>query len=195
MELAALPDRQLEMQEVLADPAVIPDTYRWLALALVVVVVLILFALAVRRLRATAPAAVDEVRESILTTDLLQQQLASLWERWFGRRQAGDPFLSLAGEEETRRRIRLAYQHLLAAATAIGQGRRPGATPTEYQAELQLPAAEAAQRLSALTAAYHQARYAPDPPTPEEAASAQQAWQQIEQQMAAQQPTAASAPQ
>ena len=184
MELARLPEQQPGLEQALADPTVIPDTYRWLALALFVAGLVLIFALAVRRLRVTPAVMVDEVRESILTTDLLQEQLADLWNRWFGRRPGQtDPFLSLTGEEESRRRIRAAYQQLLALATTRGQSRRPGATPTEYQAELHLPAAETAQQLTALTAAYHQARYAPDAPTAEAAANAQVAWEQLQQQM------------
>lgn len=189
MELARLPEQELGLEQVMADPSVIPDAYRWMALALFVVGVLIVLALAVRRLRTTAATEIDEVRESILTTDLLQEQLASLWARWFGRRSGQrDPFLSLAGETETRRQIRAAYQQLLATATTLGQSRRPSATPTEYRAELQLPVAEAAPRLAALTAAYHHARYAPDAPTATTAAAAQEAWQQIQEQMAPQPP-------
>lgn len=187
MELAGLPEQAPALEQALTDPTVIPDTYRWLALALFVIVVLIILALAVRRLRTTAATEIDEVRESILTTDLLQEQLASLWDRWFGRRSGQpDPFLSLTGETDTRRQIRAAYQQLLATAMALGQGRRPGATPTEYRAELQLPSAEAAPELATLTAAYHQARYAPDAPTATTAAAAQAAWQQIQTQMAPQ---------
>ena len=188
MELARLPEAPPPMEQVIADPAVLPDSYRWLALALFVLGVLVVLAIAVRRLRATPAAEIDEVRESILSADLLQAQLASLWERWFGRRSGeGDPFLSLAGEEDARRRIRTAYQQLLAAATTVGQGRRPGATPTEYQTELRLPGAAAPQPLAALTAAYHHARYAADAPTGEVAAAAQAAWQELENEINAQQ--------
>ncbi|MBX3014013.1 MAG: DUF4129 domain-containing protein [Caldilineaceae bacterium] len=184
MELAGLPEDAPTMQEVVTNPTVIPDSYRWLALAVFVLVVLVLFALAVRRLRTTPATAVDEVRESILTADLLQDQLASLWERWFGRRQGeADPFLSLAGEEEARRRVRTLYQQLLARATALGQGRRPAATPTEYQHAVQLPATDVAAPLAALTTAYHQARYAPDAPTAHVVAAAQAAWATIESQI------------
>lgn len=184
MELMRLPEAQPEFEQVLADPTVIPDSYRWLALAIFVIAVLLLLALAVRRLRATPVAEVDEVRESILTADLLQEQLASLWERWFGRWQGqADPFLSLTGEDDARRRIRAAYQQLLATATTLGQGRRPGATPTEYQTELRLPGAATPQPLAALTAAYHQARYAPDTPTGATVAAAQAAWQQLQTQI------------
>lgn len=187
MELVRLPEAPPQMEQVVADPTVIPDSYRWLALALFVAGMLLVLAVAVRRLRATPATEVDEVRESILTTDLLQAQLAGLWERWFGRRQSQvDPFLSLAGEEDARRRIRAAYQQLLATATTLGQGRRPGATPTEYQTELRLPGA-APQPIAALTAAYHQARYAPDPPTGEAAAAAQAAWQELQNEINAQQ--------
>lgn len=188
MELIRLPEAPPALDEVVANPTVIPDSYRWMALALFVAGMLLIFALAVRRLRTAAATEVEEVRESILTTDLLKEQLSSLWERWFGRRPGEqDPFLSLAGEEEMRRRIRTAYQQLLAKATELGQGRRPGATPSEYQTELELPVAEAVPQLAALTAAYHHARYAPDLPTAEAAADAQAAWEQIQAGLTAQQ--------
>lgn len=184
MELARLPEAPPQLQQALADPTVIPDSYRWIALAIFVLVVLLMLAIAVRRLRPTPAIEIDEVRESILTTDLLQAQLAGLWDRWFGRRAAAtDPFLSLTGEEDTRQRIRAAYQQLLATATTLGQGRRPSATPTEYQAEIKLPVGTTAQPLAALTAAYQQARYAPTAPTGEVAAAAQAAWQELQAQM------------
>jgi len=193
MEFARMPESGPALEEVIANPTVIPDLYRWIALGIFAVIVLLLFALAVRRLRATPAAEIDETRESILTTDLLQAQLGNLWNRLFGRRQGQqDIYLSLDGEAETRQRIRAAYQQLLAAATTLGQARRPGATPTEYQSELQLPSGEVTTPLAALTAAYHQARYATEPPTPAEAAAAQQAWQQIQDEIQAQQTAAPS---
>jgi Domain of unknown function (DUF4129) len=187
MELVNLPEAPPALDEVIANPTVIPDSYRWMALALFALGMLLIFALAVRRLRTAAATEVEEVRESILTSDLLKAQLSSLWERWFGQRQGEQaPFLSLAGEEEMRRRVRTAYQQLLATATELGQGRRPGATPSEYEAELHLPVAEATPQLAALTAAYHHARYAPDSPTAEAAEKAQAAWEQIQKQMSTQ---------
>ncbi|HMN26846.1 MAG TPA: hypothetical protein PKE45_01735, partial [Caldilineaceae bacterium] len=106
------------------DAAAIPDVYRWLALALFVVAVAVIFALVLRKLRSAPADTLDETRESILSAGLLQDQLAKLWQKWFGR-LAGErsPFLSLDEESETRRIIRQAYQGLLARAVQP-RGRR-----------------------------------------------------------------------
>ncbi|MEZ4673665.1 MAG: DUF4129 domain-containing protein [Caldilineaceae bacterium] len=178
-----------QMEQVAEGAAPLPDSYRWMALAVVMAVVLIAFALAVRRLRTTPAAVEDETRESILTTDLLQEQLSDLWNRWFGRRRSPqDPFLSLAGESETRRRIRAVYQQLLTAAATVGAARTPAETPDEYAHHLpqqwasgqdQDARAGEANALATITAAYHQARYAPDAPDVAQSEAAQMAWNRL----------------
>jgi hypothetical protein len=160
--------------------AAIPDAYRWLALALVVLAVLLIFALVLRRMRALQSEEIDEVRESILSAGLLQDQLAALWRKLFGRTQPGQPFLALDGEPESRRLIRAAYQQLLAAASAIGRGRLHDQTPVEYGQGLTAQVAETTDPLTTLTQHYNQARYAPDAPSPSAAESAQQAWAQVQ---------------
>ncbi len=183
-----------QMEQVAEGTAALPDSYRWLGLAVVVAVILLAFALAVRRLRTTATATEDEIRESILTVDLLQEQLGDLWNRWFKRgRSPRDPFLSLVGESAARQQIRALYQQLLAGAAALGGARTPAETPVEYQQQLPrtwdepLTPDEAAA-LATLTAAYHQARYAPDAPDSEQVAGARAAWEQLRRRL--QPPTA-----
>src|SRR5262249_31068339 len=114
-------------------PPVVPDSYRWFALALLVLAILMVSALILRKVRSAAEESIDETRESILTTTLLQDQLAKLWNMWFGG-LAGklSPFLSLSGEVETRRIIRQAYQGLLARTSALGHARLRGQTPSEF---------------------------------------------------------------
>jgi hypothetical protein len=160
--------------------AAMPDAYRWLALAIFLVAVVVIFALVLRKMRAGTSEALDETRESILSTDLLQDQLAKLWQKWFGGLGRWPRFLSLEGEAETRRIIRGAYQGLLAAATARGQSHRREQTPTEYQNELVTNLAESDEALAAMTRRYNQARYGPEPPSPGEASEAEQAWQAVQ---------------
>lgn len=171
-----------QMEEIVAGTEPVPDTYRWIALAVIAGIVLIAFALAVRRLRTTPATVEDETRESIFTVDLLQEQLGSLWDRWFKRRQqAGDPFLSLEGEPDMRRRIRALYQQLLAGAAGVGTPRTPAETPQEYRTHLADDWQADADALETLTAAYHRARYAPEPPNAADGDAAQAAWQRLAQ--------------
>lgn len=189
--LALLQGLELLQQQEMAEPtpppdmndlavAAMPDAYRWLALAIFLVAVLLIFALVLRKMQAGASEAIDETRESILATGLLQDQLAKLWQKWFGRLGRWPRFLSLEGEAETRRIVRSAYQGLLAAATALGQSHRREQTPTEYQHELVTKLAESDEALAAMTRRYNQARYGPEPPSTGEASEAEQAWQEVQ---------------
>jgi hypothetical protein len=169
----------------------IPDVYRWLALAIFILAILVIFALVLRRLNASTEEQVDEVRESILTTDLLQDQLAKLWQKWFGGLAARlPPYLSLDGEADTRQRIRRAYQNLLAAATALGRPRGRGQTPAEYGSALGQGLVEDASALHTMTVRYNHARYAPEPPSTAAAGEAAYAWESIHQQLIAREQSA-----
>lgn len=164
--------------------ATVPDVYRWIALGVFILVVIVIFALVLRRLRAAQNEEFDEERESILSADLLQDQLARLFQKLFGRLRsasAQNPFLSLADEHDTRRMIRNAYQNFLAAAVDLGQARSQSQTPREYQQQVAQELPEAASLLATLTEHYDYARYAIEPPTPEAAIAAQQAWTQTQQ--------------
>jgi hypothetical protein len=135
-------------------------------------------------LRAAQSEELDEERESILSAGLLQDQLAKLFQKLFGRLRsaaAQNPFLSLADEHDTRRVIRNAYQNFLAAATDLGQARNRSQTPREYQQQLAEELPEAASLLATLTEHYDYARYGVEPPAPEVATAAQQAWAQTQQ--------------
>ena len=168
------------MQEVAQGNATLPDTYRWIGLAIVVGLIIIAFALALRRLQTESATDEDETRESILTTDLLQDQLSGLWNRFFGRQhRAHDPFLSLDGESDARRRIRTIYQQLLAGAATAGVARAPAETPIEYAEHLRQRWQEEKEALATVTAAYHQARYAPDEPDAEQNEAVTSAWRAL----------------
>jgi hypothetical protein len=162
--------------------ASIPDLYRWLAVAVFVVAVAAIFALVLRKLRSAPAETLDETRESILTAGLLQDQLAKLWQKWFGRLAGqSSPFLSLDGETETRRTIRQAYQGLLARAAALGHGRLLGQTPSEFGVDLADRLTTAAEPLHLMADHYNLARYGPEPPSTEEAEAVRQAWAAVQQ--------------
>lgn len=162
-------------------PEAIPDAYRWIALAVFVLAILVIFALTLRKFRSAPGEIIDEERESILSAGLLQDQLSSLWRKWFGRLAGALPrFFALDGEIETRRTIRAAYQQLLTTAGAAGETRRPGQTPVEYEHQLEGKYIDVAAPLLAMTERYNVARYAPDPPSRAEADEAANAWRQVQ---------------
>ena len=171
-------------EAALADPAVIPDPFRWAGLLAFVILLLLAFALAMHRLRRPAPQAVDETRESILSMDLLGDQLASLLGRWRDRlRGQGSlsPFLSLDGEAGTRRVIRRIYQELLARSSALGAPRERSQTPAAFGRHLASGLLrEQSAAVQAITTAYEVARYAAESPADRIAQAAQGEWTQIE---------------
>ena len=163
--------------------ATLPDSYRWVGLIIFLALVAIIFALVVRRLRMGREVESDEVRESILSSDLLQDQLAKLWNRLWGNRAAAgelDPYLSLEGEADTRRTIRQLYQKLLTAAGQRGLGRQKAETPREYRRNLATATANLDEPLEKITERYNHARYAPEPPDIASARDAEQSWSSIE---------------
>ncbi len=170
-------------EAALADPAVVPDPFRWAALAILAAVLLLAFALALRRLRRAEPSTVDETRESILSADLLGDQLAGLLGRWRGRFRRADlsPFLSLDDEAASRRAIRRVYQELLAHTSARGAPRARSQTPAAYGDHLAGSLLrDQGGALKAVTAAYELARYAAEPPADELPATVQAEWARIE---------------
>ncbi|MEM7128791.1 MAG: DUF4129 domain-containing protein [Chloroflexota bacterium] len=135
-ELQETPEAPLE--EPLTEPEPVPDSFRWMALGILTTIILLIFALVLRRMQGSDVEETDEIRESILSSDLLQEQLSSFWDRLMGRFRTQDtdnPFLALDGEE-TRQRIRAVYQRLLATADELGQPRHPHLTPQEYRGTL-----------------------------------------------------------
>lgn len=176
--------QDMPQQEPIANTvATMPDAYRWVALLLFLLAVAFVFALVVRRLRAAAALESDEERESILSGDLLQDQLARLWQRLWGSRsaeEAWDPYLSLEGEVDSRRRIRALYQRLLSVSGRKGVTHQRGQTPREYQGALTSELRTLDDPLQQITEHYNHARYAPDPPAAERAAQAEAEWQSIE---------------
>jgi hypothetical protein len=167
-------------------PPATVESLRWLGFAALLIVIAIAFALALRYFGSRHGEETDETRELIFSSDLLQEQLASLWRKWrqrFSGRAAGkaDPYLSLAGEMENRRLIRAIYQAMLAAATAQGHGRVQAQTPVEYQAALTARFPTGGAALATITAGYMQARYGLDPPPASQVEAVQRAWDALQE--------------
>lgn len=166
----------------------VPEPYRWVALLAIAVGVFVLFMLVLRQLRGRPQADVDDLRESVLTANLLQGQLAELWARLRSRfgpaPQQPDPFLSLEGETDTRRLIRLLFQRLLTAAQMRDAARRQGETPHNFGRRLSGQPQFDGAPVQTIASAYTQARYGREPPSQETAESVQRAWQQVETDLA-----------
>ncbi|UCC64156.1 MAG: DUF4129 domain-containing protein [Anaerolineae bacterium] len=174
-------------QESLSIIERVPEGLRWIVLALLLLAIGFLFARALRRLLAGEgeEGGIEEVRELILSRNLLRQQLARLWRDWLNwlRRQphpAFSPFLSLEGEPPTRRAVRAVYQALLAAARERGLPRMRHQTPAEYRHGLEAGLPTEGDALAVITEGYMQARYDAEPPAVEQARRVLQAWEQLE---------------
>jgi hypothetical protein len=164
----------------------LPGELRWVALAILIALVSLAFGLALRRIvMKPRRGGIEESRESVLSRDLLQDQLSELWQSLLGRlrRRAGtrfDPFLSLEGEPQTRRIVRSVYQALLASAQERGQPRARSQTPIEYRRKLEEEWPVGHEELDTITGAYVRARYALAPPTLEQAQRVTRAWEQLQ---------------
>lgn len=181
-ELSRQPQTQLS-------PEVI-ESLRWLWFVLLILGVCAAIVIALRLMNFGDSEDEDESRESIFTTDMLQDQLAALWQGWLQRLRRPphpeqDPYLSLAGETENRRAIRGFYQSLLALAGARGHTRRPAQTPLNYGADLKATYPPDEDAWQTLTEAYMDARYAAQPPSDQQVEDARDAWARLSSRLAA----------
>jgi MFS family permease len=181
---------ELTRQPALEMPPLAEETLRWLTLAGIGIVLLIIFALALRYFRNDADDDLDETRETVFSSDLLQEQLAALWNSLLQRLRrspgaAGSRFLSLDGEAESRAAIRALYQAVLDRATTAGYGRAPGQTPYEYKARLMEMVGGVGQAWTTITEIYVAARYGRSAPPHERVEQMQTAWTEVETTLAA----------
>jgi hypothetical protein len=165
----------------------LPEAVRWVALGVTLLLIGLAFAWALRRmLDATRNRqGIEETRETVLSRELLQEQLSTLWRAFLGRMRRAPqavfgPYLPLEGEPDSRRSIRAVYQALLAAAKARGLERERSHTPVIYAQELAGDWPEGREPLETITSGYVQARYGHQPPTAGQAEVVQTAWEQLQ---------------
>ena len=162
-------------------PAALVEPLRWGIILAVLVAAAVIFALALRFLRMTEAAEVDETRESILSRSLLGEQLRALLARLrtgtTGGAAAG--FLALDGEEPDRRQIRAAYQSFLAAMVARKQPRPPGASPAIYATQLTELTVEQRAALHTATETYVRVRYGAATPSADEVVRSDSALREV----------------
>lgn len=151
-----------------------------LEITLLVVVIVIGFWLVLRSLKrfraSQEEAGVDEVHESVWSTDLALQQLRSLLGglgRHRGQR-AQQPFDIDAEPVD----VRDAYRHLLVLGEREGQPRRPNESANDYLSRLRLAWATSGEPLDDLTVRYLAARYA-EHSSDEDVTHARRDWRQL----------------
>ncbi|NLD73141.1 MAG: DUF4129 domain-containing protein [Chloroflexi bacterium] len=150
---------------------------RIIGITVLVVGIALLFYMAYRRRKKRNGTRASDERESVLSGDLLTQQLRDFLAS-LRRKPAISPFVPLSGEDP-RLVVRRLYQSMLRRMSSLGHARAPEVTPRAYARRLEdvLPGED--QAVSTLTEAYMVARYAPEPPTPEQVTNANRAWERI----------------
>lgn len=145
-------------------------------------VIALLFYLAVRKRETRLPVVDDEVvetRETILSMDLIQEQLQGLLDG-LRRRRRESLFAALGPPGDPRRRIREMYQQVLAQAIRLGTPREKGQTPQAYGTTLSGLCPEEESSIHTLTQAYVAARYGTEPPTESQVQAASSATERIQ---------------
>ena len=162
----ALATAQAAAPATAAAPSAVFEAAGWVvAVAIVVGLILMVFWLRLRSEALARTEMAEEVRESILSGDLLWRQLQNLFGGRSGRgAKKPSAYLPLGGEANAARmRIRRAYQAALQWAYGRGRVRAPAETPRAFARTLEeLSSNSEASR--ALTEAYHPARYGAEEP-------------------------------
>jgi len=172
-------DAAVELVDQILNSPVVKAGSRGLSMFVVFGIIAVLIWVAVRRLIKLPAQELDETRESIISGELLLNQLRQLFARQ-QRKAALPPYLALTGApDDPRRLIRRAYQSMLEWAGSRGIPRPAGHTPRRYAETLAQATPSAQNALATLTEAYTQARYADEPPALEEAREAEEALEQI----------------
>ncbi|MGH2523018.1 MAG: DUF4129 domain-containing protein [Anaerolineales bacterium] len=168
--------------EAFLNSAVVKFSSRTLVVLVILGVAAALFWLAVRRFLALPPQEVDETRESIISRELIWNQLRGLFarKRSTGPTPPAPPYLALTGPpNDPRLMVRRAYQGMLEWARQHGLPRPAGQTPGAYAEALVQLSPQLEEAITVLTRAYVRARYAAEAPSLEEAQRAEAAAAQL----------------
>jgi hypothetical protein len=147
------------------------------AVLLVAGALMLAFALVFRRFKTSVEEDAPEVRESIISVELLRAQLRQLFER-ARPAPAPPPFAAVTGDDPSAQ-IRRTYQAMLAWAAGQGLARAPGATPREHLEAVSRARPEHGAALGVITAAYLRARYGAEPVAPSLAQQVAEAWEGV----------------
>jgi hypothetical protein len=132
-----------------------------------------------RERRARESDEIIETRETVLSVDLLREQLRGLWDalRRVGRESF---FVDLGPESDPRRAVREMYQHVMDLAIKRDLPRQKQQTPATYSPTLASLCPEEHTSVEELTQIYAVARYGMVPPTEAQVRSAREAFARIE---------------
>jgi hypothetical protein len=120
-----------------------------------------------------------ETRETVLSADLLREQLRGLWDAL--RRVGREPFfVDLGTEGDPRRAVREMYQRVMGLAIRRDLPRQKQQTPATYSPTLASLCPEERASVEELTRVYAVARYGTVPPTEAQVQSAREAFTRIE---------------
>lgn len=170
-----------DIVELFAENPTLATGRQGLFFVLLVIVVGLALWWSVRRLGALSRKDSDEVRDSIATRELVLAQLRALFSRRAPAGPAADPYLALSGsDDDPRLMVRRAYQAMLEWARTAAQGRGAGQTPSTYAEALARALPRGRSAIHTLTMAYERARYGAEPPSLDEARTAQGALNELQ---------------
>lgn len=107
-----------------------------------------------------------------------RQALAETWQNFRRAPLPPLPFFNLR-RASARDQIFYYYLSTLRRAEQLGAGRRPAQTPDEYEPQLEQTVEEARAEALALTEAFDQARYSPEPVEKEKAQATKEIWERV----------------
>jgi hypothetical protein len=122
---------------------------------------------------------VIETRETVLSAELLKEQLRGLWDA-LRRNRRQSFFVDLGSADDPRRAIREMYQRVMGLAIKRDLPRQKEQTPAAYSPTLASLCPEERASVDELTEAYAVARYGTVPPTETQVQAARQAFARIE---------------
>jgi len=178
--------QQLQPKLAILSPALVTFLKAVVVIAILALVLFLLMRTLGRR-RVLGAGGVEEMRESIWSSEEFLRGLRRLFQRLldrlFGRRPVARPsYLSLLEKGEAYRAslsIRQIYARLLAWAAQHGLPRRPEETPYEYLTDLRRALPEATPDLRTITEAYVQVRYGDLPASAAELSAVRKSWERV----------------
>jgi hypothetical protein len=172
------------MEDLARESAEIPPIFTTIMQIVLILglfgVIALVFYIAARRQerRVLKPDEIVETRESVLSSELLQEQLKGFFD---GLRRLRKPpvFAELGPPGDPRRAVREMYQEVLAQAIRLDTPRKKEQTPETYGSTLIDLCSGQEAAIRTLTRVYVIARYGVHPPTPAQVDAAQGAFQAI----------------
>jgi hypothetical protein len=178
------PMEQESMEEFAREAVEIPPAFTVLLQIVLILgflsVIALIFYLAIRQRegRVLEQGEIVETRETILSMDLIQEQLKNLL-AGFGQRRKQSFFVDLGPPGDRRRIVREMYQQVLSEAIRLDAPRRKQQTPRTYEPTLVDLCPAEMPSVDVLTQVYMIARYSVEPPTADQVEDARKAFDKV----------------